>query len=100
MMTTELARWMEDRKCRAAGQAEAYRECAEELRRVLHEEAEGRLALLGMVPEPSDVERGEWLDATRAYVENLEQMIDDCLPNVAPHGRRDSDVPCRRLVGD
>jgi len=20
-------------------------------------------------------------------------------PNVAPHGRRDSDVPCRRLVG-
>ena len=28
-----------------------------------------------------------------------DRMIEDEIANVAPHGRRDSDVPCRRLVG-
>jgi len=34
-----------------------------------------------------------------AIVTGDRQRYGDEMPNVAPHGRRDSDVPCRRLVG-
>ena len=60
----------------AYGEHSGFTKCYEEIKRVIKDMEYEDSLLLDSIPEPSDAERSTWHQATREYVEMLEEVVD------------------------
>lgn len=83
MNITKLVGKFHDKAIEAAaygqGQAAAYREASESIRKMYDCDQIEMHSILTSVPEPSDAERMEWRQATREYVETMESVLKDVI---------------------
>lgn len=71
--------WTHDEAERAYGGHEAFARCNDELKRLVDADSVELKVVLMSVPEPSNIERSTWPQATMAYVEMLEELVDSLI---------------------
>jgi len=79
MNLQELSDLAQEKSWVAYGKHAAYSRCVHDIREMRAEEIFEIKKAMEESPEPSDMERADWKDATRQYVEALELIVDDIL---------------------
>ncbi len=81
----ELLTQTHDNATSAYGEHKAWSECHKLVKRVIEDDKLDFKIMLNTVPEPSDTEKALWQQATKDYVEMLEELIDGHLePSTKP----------------
>ena len=85
MNFSELLTRTHDNATSAYGEHIAWSKCHKLVKRVIEDDKSEFKIMLDAVPEPSDTERALWQQATKDYVEMLEELIDGHLePSTEP----------------